>query len=172
VRIAALAGMKLKIAAKVDAADREYFSTRIEPLLNGSNVEYLGEISDAEKSTFLGEAAGLIFPNRVARTVRPRDDRRRWPAGPSHRFRRGSVPEVVDPRDRFIVDGRSGRRRQWRGGCLNFDRARSDASSARFFTASRMTRTISTVIAADSSRAAVCVKRFDRRAGTRRRHPL
>jgi glycosyltransferase involved in cell wall biosynthesis len=62
IRIAAKAGMKLKIAAKVDKVDEAYFAECIEPLLKQPHVEYIGEISDDEKSEFLGNAAGLLFP--------------------------------------------------------------------------------------------------------------
>jgi glycosyltransferase involved in cell wall biosynthesis len=46
IRIAAKAGMKLKIAAKVDRADQQYFKTTIEPLLSHGDVEFIGEIRE------------------------------------------------------------------------------------------------------------------------------
>ena len=48
--------MKLKIAAKIDRVDREYFAAEIEPLLAQSHVEFLGEIAEHQKSEFLGNA--------------------------------------------------------------------------------------------------------------------
>jgi glycosyltransferase involved in cell wall biosynthesis len=62
IEIAARVGMPLKIAAKIDKADQEYFDTCIRPLLNSSQVEFLGEIGYPEKNQFLGEAAALLFP--------------------------------------------------------------------------------------------------------------
>jgi len=62
IRIAARAGVPLKIAAKVDLIDREYFKTKIEPLLGRSDVEFIGEICEDRKQEFLGNAAGLLFP--------------------------------------------------------------------------------------------------------------
>ena len=62
IAIARRAGVKLKIAAKVDAVDRVYFAEVIEPLLNDPGIEFLGEIGDSEKSTFLGNAAAVLFP--------------------------------------------------------------------------------------------------------------
>jgi glycosyltransferase involved in cell wall biosynthesis len=62
IRIAARAGMRLKIAAKIDYVDREYFKEEIEPLLAQPHVEFIGEIGEGEKAQFLGEAAGLLFP--------------------------------------------------------------------------------------------------------------
>jgi glycosyltransferase involved in cell wall biosynthesis len=62
IRIAARAGMRLKIAAKIDQVDREYFKEEIEPLLAQPHVEFIGEIGEGEKARFLGEAAGLLFP--------------------------------------------------------------------------------------------------------------
>ena len=54
--------MRLKIAAKVDAADGTYFRDSIKPLLDDPLIEFVGEISDAEKSAFLGNASALLFP--------------------------------------------------------------------------------------------------------------
>jgi glycosyltransferase involved in cell wall biosynthesis len=62
IRIAARARMPLKIAAKVDKVDQEYFKTKIEPLLDGADVQFIGEIGEHQKSEFLGNAAALLFP--------------------------------------------------------------------------------------------------------------
>jgi glycosyltransferase involved in cell wall biosynthesis len=62
IRIAARAGIKLKIAAKVDRVDREYFKATIEPLLATGDVDFIGEIREDQKQEFLENAAGLLFP--------------------------------------------------------------------------------------------------------------
>jgi len=62
IEIARRAGMPLKIAAKVDRVDRRYFKRVVEPLLQQSHVEWIGEISDLEKNDFLGNAHALLFP--------------------------------------------------------------------------------------------------------------
>jgi glycosyltransferase involved in cell wall biosynthesis len=62
IRIAAAAGIPLKIAAKVDKVDEEYFKTAIEPLLSLGDVEFIGEIREDQKEQFLGNAAALLFP--------------------------------------------------------------------------------------------------------------
>ncbi len=63
IRIAARCGIPLKIAAKVDRADQEYYDEIIRPLIDGNPlVEYIGEIGDAEKSEFLSGAIGLLVP--------------------------------------------------------------------------------------------------------------
>jgi glycosyltransferase involved in cell wall biosynthesis len=96
IRIAAAAGMPLKIAAKVDKVDQEYFKTQIEPLLAGADVEFIGEIGEHQKSEFLGNAAALLFPIAW-----------REPFGlvmiesmacgtPVVAFNNGSVPEVLE----------------------------------------------------------------------------
>ena len=55
-------GLNLGSPAKVDAADKEYFTQMIEPLLSDPLIEFIGEIGDAEKSAFLGQAIALLFP--------------------------------------------------------------------------------------------------------------
>lgn len=62
IRIAAKAEIPLKIAAKVDNADFEYFKTAIEPMLGHPLVEFIGEINEAQKADFLGKAQALLFP--------------------------------------------------------------------------------------------------------------
>jgi glycosyltransferase involved in cell wall biosynthesis len=105
IRIAARAGMRLKIAAKIDPVDRDYFNAEIEPLLAQPHVEFIGEIGEHEKAEFLGDAAGLLFPIAW-----------REPFGlvmieamacgtPVIALRNGSVPEVIDDGiTGFIVD--------------------------------------------------------------------
>jgi glycosyltransferase involved in cell wall biosynthesis len=96
ISIARALGIPLKIAAKVDRADEAYFRTQIAPLLEGSGVEFIGEINDHQKSQFLGEAQALLFPVD-------------WPepfglsmieamacGTPVLAFRCGSVPEIVE----------------------------------------------------------------------------
>ena len=96
IRIARGAGMKLKIAAKVDRVDREYFDTTIRPLIDGDQIEMIGEIGDAEKPAFLSGAKSLLLPIE-------------WPepfglvmieamacGTPTIAFPAGSVPEVID----------------------------------------------------------------------------
>jgi glycosyltransferase involved in cell wall biosynthesis len=62
IEIARRVGMKLKIAAKVDKPDRDYFNTAIKPLLDHPLVEFVGEIGEMEKQEFLGNARALLFP--------------------------------------------------------------------------------------------------------------
>jgi len=96
IRIARRAGLPLKIAAKVDRADQAYYETVVRPMLRQPGIEFLGEIREAEKSEFLGNAVALLFPVD-------------WPepfglvmieamacGTPVIAFRRGSVPEVLD----------------------------------------------------------------------------
>jgi glycosyltransferase involved in cell wall biosynthesis len=63
IEIATRAGLPLRIAAKVDNADKEYWRTEIEPLVRRNGlVEFIGEIGENEKAAFLGGAAALLFP--------------------------------------------------------------------------------------------------------------
>ncbi len=96
IRIGEHCGVPLKIAAKVDRADQDYFDGQIAPMLKSGNVEYVGEITDKEKSEFLSGAIVLLVPID-------------WPepfglvmieamacGTPVIAFNRGSVPEIVD----------------------------------------------------------------------------
>jgi glycosyltransferase involved in cell wall biosynthesis len=96
IRIARAAGIPLKIAAKVDEVDKDYFRAEILPLLDSPAVDFIGEISEREKTKFLGEAAALLFPID-------------WPepfglvmieamacGTPVLAFRCGSIPEIID----------------------------------------------------------------------------
>src|ERR1700738_2549707 len=62
IEIAKRSGRKLRIAAKVDPADREYFSDSIKPILNHRLIELMGEIGEDQKDEFLGNARALLFP--------------------------------------------------------------------------------------------------------------
>jgi glycosyltransferase involved in cell wall biosynthesis len=100
------AGILLRIAAKVDPVDREYFHSEIAPLLFNPLVEYLGEVTDAEKDSFLGQAKALVCPYD-------------WPepfglvliealacGTPVLAYRRGSIPEIIeDGITGFVCDG-------------------------------------------------------------------
>jgi glycosyltransferase involved in cell wall biosynthesis len=62
IRIAKLAGLPLRIAAKVDSFDQKYFDRNIKPLLNDPQIEFLGEIGDSQKCPFLSKAIAVLFP--------------------------------------------------------------------------------------------------------------
>jgi glycosyltransferase involved in cell wall biosynthesis len=105
IRIAARAGMKLKIAAKIDRVDREYFTAEIEPLLAQPHVEFLGEIAEHEKSEFLGNAAGLLFPIVWREPFGLAMIEAMACGTPVIALRNGSVPEVIDDGiTGFVVD--------------------------------------------------------------------
>lgn len=105
IRIAQATGITLKVAAKVDKVDQEYFDREVAPLLLSGGVEFIGEINDAQKPAFLSGAKALLFAID-------------WPEPfglvmieamacgcPVIAFRRGSVPEVMeDGVTGFIVE--------------------------------------------------------------------
>src|SRR5262245_49830596 len=109
IEIARRTGIPLKIAAKIDPTNEDYYEREIVPLLDGANdslIEFVGEIGEAQKGEFLGHACALLFPID-------------WPepfglvmieamacGTPVIAYRAGSVPEVLeDGRTGFIVNG-------------------------------------------------------------------
>jgi glycosyltransferase involved in cell wall biosynthesis len=138
IRIARAAGIPLKIAAKVDNADRAYFEAVIKPMLDDPGVELIGEINEAQKPDFLSGAIALLMPID-------------WPepfglvmieamacGTPVIAINRGSVPEVVDDGvSGFIVEDETGAI-----GAVErlgeLDRARVRAQFEKRFTAKRM----------------------------------
>ena len=66
IEIAKLANMPLKISANMEQVDPAYLQMEIKPLLNDSRIEYFGEIDEAEKNEFLGQAAALLLPTMSA----------------------------------------------------------------------------------------------------------
>ncbi len=109
IHIARHCGLPLKIAAKVDRADEDYFREDIAPLLTAPGVEFVGEIDDAQKQNFLSGAIALLVPID-------------WPEPfgivmieamacgcPVVAFNRGAVPEIVeDGVTGFIVEDEIG----------------------------------------------------------------
>ena len=105
IEIARRARLPLKIAAKVDAVDQEYYESKIVPLLRDPLINFIGEIGEADKGAFLGNALALLFPID-------------WPepfglvlieamanGTPVIAFGRGSVPEIIeDGVTGFVVD--------------------------------------------------------------------
>ena len=62
IEIARRSGMKLKIAAKVDVDDRAYYQREIESMIDGADIEYVGEVDEETKRDFLANATALLFP--------------------------------------------------------------------------------------------------------------
>jgi glycosyltransferase involved in cell wall biosynthesis len=105
IRIAAKAGERLKIAAKVDKVDQQYFAERIEPLLASPDVDFVGEIGDDQKTEFLGNAAALLFPIAWREPFGLAMIEAMACGTPVIAFRNGSVPEIVeDGITGFIVE--------------------------------------------------------------------
>jgi glycosyltransferase involved in cell wall biosynthesis len=109
IRVAEHCGVKLKVAAKIDRADQDYYDEKIRPMMSSPYVEYIGEINDHEKSAFLSGATALLVPID-------------WPepfglvmieamacGTPVIAFNRGSVPEIIeDGLTGFIVEDEAG----------------------------------------------------------------
>lgn len=98
IEIAVKAGMELKIAAKIDRVDRAYWDEKIEPMVRASGglVEYIGEITEHEKSAFLGNAHALLFPIDWDEPFGLVMIEAMACGTPVIAYGRGSVPEVID----------------------------------------------------------------------------
>ena len=109
IRIAEHCGVPLKIAAKIDRADTDYFQDEIRPMMSSPYVEHIGEICDQEKSAFLSGAIALLVPID-------------WPepfglvmieamacGTPVIAYNRGSVSEIIDEGvTGFVVEDEAG----------------------------------------------------------------
>jgi glycosyltransferase involved in cell wall biosynthesis len=105
VEIARWVGLPLKIAAKVDKVDRDYFDQAIRPLLAAPGIEFLGEIGEEQKGEFLGQAAALLFPIDWPEPFGLAMIEAMANGTPTVAFRCGAVPEVLDEGVAgFIVD--------------------------------------------------------------------
>jgi glycosyltransferase involved in cell wall biosynthesis len=138
IRIAARAGLHLKIAAKIDAVDREYFASKIEPMLAQPHVEYIGEIAEEQKSEFLGNAAALLFPIDWQEPFGLVMIEAMACGTPVVAWRNGAVPEVIEEGvTGFVVDDEAAAAVAARRAYF-LDRARIRAEFERRFTARRM----------------------------------
>lgn len=96
IEIALSAEMPLKIAAKVDRADTDYYEHVIKPLLGSELIEFIGEISDLEKNEFLGNARAFLFPINWAEPFGIVLIEALACALPVVAYPLGSVPEIID----------------------------------------------------------------------------
>jgi glycosyltransferase involved in cell wall biosynthesis len=97
IEIAIRAGIPLKLAAKVDPVDQQYFEAAVRPWLDHPLIEFLGEVDDVQKRAFLGGARALLFPIDWPEPFGLAMIEAMAAGTPVIAWRNGSVPEVVDP---------------------------------------------------------------------------
>jgi glycosyltransferase involved in cell wall biosynthesis len=101
IRIAKRAGVKLVMAAKVDAVDRAFFEKEVEPLIDGEQIRFIGEVGHEEKNALLGGAKALLAPIQWEEPFGLFFVEAMVCGTPVVAMSRGSVPEIV-------VDGKTG----------------------------------------------------------------
>jgi len=105
VRISEAGGFELKVAAKVDPSNRDFYESEVKPLFAQSKVDFIGEISETEKGPFLSGAIALIFPISWKEPFGLVMIEAMACGCPVIAFRMGSVPEIIeDGVTGFVVD--------------------------------------------------------------------
>ncbi len=140
IELAKQTGLPLRMAAKVDPADTQYYREQIEPLLDHPLIEFLGEISDTEKNDFVGNALALVCPYD-------------WPepfglvliealacGTPVLAYRRGSIPEIIDDGVTGLISENLAEMAESVGKIIGIDRRRCRSAFDERFTADRMAR--------------------------------
>ena len=141
IEIAVRSGRELRIAAKIDAVDRDYWRERIEPLVRGhANVHFVGEIGDAEKAAFLGNASALLFPIDWSEPFGLVMIEAMACGTPVIAWNNGSVPEVIDPGVTGFVVETIEEASVAVDKAISLDRRRIRSAFDQRFTAGRMAR--------------------------------
>jgi len=137
IEIARRAGARLRIAAKVDRENEDYFAERIKPQIGGG-IEFVGEVDEAQKPAFLGNAGALLFPID-------------WPepfglamieamscGTPVLAWPHGAVPEIVEPGVTGLVVDSVEAAADALGAAVRLDRSRVRSRFEERFSARRM----------------------------------
>jgi glycosyltransferase involved in cell wall biosynthesis len=138
IRLAKASGLPLRIAAKVPSGQNKYFRDRIQPLVDGNQIQFIGEVGERDKPKFLQNALALLFPID-------------WPepfglvmieamacGTPIIAFKRGSVPEVIEDRVSGFVVENEAEALSAIAMLKELDRSRVREAFERRFTARRM----------------------------------
>ena len=138
IEIARRTGLPLRIAAKIDRVDEPYWHSRVAPLVSDPLIEFVGEVSEEDKPSFLGNASALLFPID-------------WPepfglvmieamscGTPVIAWPRGSVPEIVDPGVTGFITSSVDEAVAAVGAAARLDRARVRKRFEERFSATRM----------------------------------
>lgn len=105
IQAAKKSGVKLKMAAKIDANDKDFFEKEVKPLIDNKNIEFIGEIGPKEKSDFLKNAKALLAPIQWREPFGLFFTESMACGTPVIAFRNGSVPEIIeDGKTGFIVE--------------------------------------------------------------------
>ena len=138
IRLAKAAGLPLRIAAKIPRDGNRYYQREVQPLVDGRDIQFIGEVDDRGKAELLGTAKALLFPIDWAEPFGLVMIEAMACGTPVIAWRRGSVPEVIENGlTGFVVDSEEEALRAIRR-LGELDRSRIRAEFERRFTARRM----------------------------------
>jgi glycosyltransferase involved in cell wall biosynthesis len=138
IEISKRAGRPLKVAAKVDKVDQDYYRDVVKPKFDGAHVEFVGEIDDTQKQVFLGGASALLFPGRWPESFGLAMIEAMACGTPVVGFPVASIPEVVDDGITGFVVGDVGEAVSAVSQCDQLNRANVRARFEARFRAERM----------------------------------
>jgi glycosyltransferase involved in cell wall biosynthesis len=96
IKAAKASGQRLRMAAKVDVVDKEYFESEVLPLVDGKQIEFIGEVGHDQKVEFLGKARALLMPIHWEEPFGLVNIEAMACGTPVIGYTRGALPEIIE----------------------------------------------------------------------------